>query len=128
MNVLIVPDKFKGTLTASEAARAIARGWRAARPGDSLELLPMSDGGGGFGLARALGWQFLDRAGDPIERWTDLVRLDRIRPPEQGITFHVPRITHLSRRSRTEADHASRFTFHELLVAADVQNHLLGPR
>jgi glycerate kinase len=49
MNVLVVPDKFKGTLTASQAAEAIARGWRSVRPGDQLELLPMSDGGDGFG-------------------------------------------------------------------------------
>ncbi len=28
LKLLIVPDKFKGTLTAREAANAIARGWR----------------------------------------------------------------------------------------------------
>jgi glycerate kinase len=47
--VLIIPDKFKGSLTAREAAEAIARGWRKARPLDQLTLLPMSDGGDGFG-------------------------------------------------------------------------------
>jgi len=56
-NILIAPDKFKGTLTAREAASAIADGWRRARPDDSLDLLPMSDGGDGFGelLGAALG-------------------------------------------------------------------------
>jgi len=49
LNVLIVPDKFKGTLTAQQAADAMAAGWRAERPLDHLELLPMSDGGDGFG-------------------------------------------------------------------------------
>ncbi len=49
LKVLIVPDKFKGTLTAHEAAAAMARGWRRGRPGDEAELLPMSDGGDGFG-------------------------------------------------------------------------------
>jgi len=49
LRVLIVPDKFKGTLTAEGAARAIARGWRQGRAADSLTLLPMSDGGEGFG-------------------------------------------------------------------------------
>jgi glycerate kinase len=49
LKVLIVPDKFKGTLRADEAAEAIAAGWRSARPEDVLELLPMSDGGDGFG-------------------------------------------------------------------------------
>jgi len=57
MRVLIAPDKFKGTLTATAAAEAIAGGWRAIRPADQLELLPMSDGGDGFGelLGRATG-------------------------------------------------------------------------
>ena len=55
--ILIVPDKFKGSLTALEAAGAIARGWAAACPGDSLVLMPMSDGGDGFGpvMAEAIG-------------------------------------------------------------------------
>ena len=47
--VLIAPDKFKGTLPARAAAEAIARGWASSRPRDRLELLPMSDGGDGFG-------------------------------------------------------------------------------
>ena len=199
LHVLIIPDKFKGTLTAAEAAEAIARGWRGERPGDSLDLLPMSDGGdgfgeltsallkariqyvktvdaahrpcvarwwweprrriaiiesaaviglamlppkrfhpfqldtlglgavvrtamrkgarhcligiggsatndGGFGLARALGWEFLDRSGESIEQWTGLSRLERIRAP---------------RRRRW---------FSSLVVATDVQNRLLGAR
>ncbi len=56
LHVLIVPDKFKGTLTAQAAADAIAAGWRKMRPADTLELLPMSDGGDGFGeiLSQAL--------------------------------------------------------------------------
>lgn len=54
MTVLIVPDKFKGTLSASRAAAAIARGWRKARPKDRLTLLPMSDGGDGFGEVMSL--------------------------------------------------------------------------
>lgn len=197
LNVLIIPDKFKGTLTAQEAADAIARGWRTARPGDHLESLPMSDGGdgfgeilssllharkqrirtvdaahrpcqarwwwesetrtaiiesakviglarlpagrfhpfeldtfglgivlraaarkgacrclvgiggsatndAGFGMARALGWGFLDRSGNAIDRWTGLHRLTQIVPPRKLIS--VP----------------------ELVVAVDVQNPLLG--
>src|SRR5688572_1245524 len=47
--VLIAPDKFKGTLTAAEAAEAIARGWRGARPEDRIETLAITDGGDGFG-------------------------------------------------------------------------------
>src|SRR5258706_8081248 len=200
LKVLIIPDKFKGTLTAFEAAKAIERGWRRARPGDFTELLPMSDGGdgfgdvlsrllgasaqrvstidaaqrpavaewwwephsrtaiiesalviglailpprkfhpftldttglavavlaaahkgarrcllgiggsatndGGFGLARALGWQFLDSTGRPIERWIELERLTSIKRPQK-----------------------SGWRKMEIRVAVDVQNRLLGPR
>ena len=48
MKVLIAPDKFAGTLSAPEAARAIAEGWSRVAPADELTLMPMSDGGPGF--------------------------------------------------------------------------------
>jgi glycerate 2-kinase len=197
VRVLVIPDKFKGTLPAWAAAEAIANGWHKGRPEDQVELLPLADGGdgfgevmgkllscrprrlrtvnaahrpcrakwwwhprsqtgllesagviglallppgrfhpfeldtlglgkallalrgvdscilgiggsatndGGFGLARALGWQFLDRNGQPILHWTGLRALQRLQPP--------PR----------------RKPFHQLLVAVDVQNPLLGVR
>lgn len=198
LRVLIIPDKFKGTLTAQAAAAAIAAGWRAARPDDTLECLPMSDGGdgfgeivsglidavpqtvdtvdaaarpcqadwwwqaerrlaviesanviglarlppgryhpfdldtrglgqvvqaaiaagakrcligiggsatndGGFGVAHALGWRFLDARGKAISRWIDLVGLAGLEPPDVGQP--PPDVT----------------------VAVDVQNPLLGP-
>jgi glycerate kinase len=55
--VLVVPDKFKGTLTAQGAAEAIVEGWHQVRPQDAVESLPMSDGGDGFGevLGQLLG-------------------------------------------------------------------------
>lgn len=196
-HVLVVPDKFKGTLTAHQAAQAIAQGWSSVHPGDRITCVPMSDGGdgfgsvlaanlqaearpshttdaagrprtatwwfspsrsiavvesaqviglallphrqfhpfnldtfglgtvlqdainsgtsecwvgiggsatndAGFGLARALGWRFLDSSSQPILRWTDLTRLTRVEPPSTPL----PR----------------RFT-----VAVDVDNPLLGP-
>ncbi|HPX36242.1 MAG TPA: glycerate kinase [Mycobacterium sp.] len=48
MRVLIAPDCFGDSLTAVEAARSIAAGWRAARPADVLVPAPQSDGGPGF--------------------------------------------------------------------------------
>ncbi|HET9420286.1 MAG TPA: glycerate kinase [Nocardioides sp.] len=48
MRVLVAPDKFAGTLTAVEAADAIAEGWRRRAPDDELDLAPMADGGPGF--------------------------------------------------------------------------------
>ena len=198
MKVLIIPDKFKGTLTALQAAAAVSAGWKQSRRSDQLEVLPMSDGGdgfgelmsqligavpqrvksvdashnrcealwwwhaktktavvesarviglaqlppgkyhpfeldteglgnllqsaaakgakrclsgiggsatndGGFGMARALGWQFFDTHDQKIERWTELHALAEIRPPEALQLFD------------------------ELIVAVDVQNPLLGP-
>ncbi|SDT87590.1 glycerate kinase [Verrucomicrobium sp. GAS474] len=54
---LLVPDKFKGTLTASAAARALALGLRRADPRARVAALPLSDGGEGFveTLCRARG-------------------------------------------------------------------------
>jgi len=195
--VLVVPDKFKGTLAAADVCAAIAKGWQARRPQDRLELLPMSDGGdgfgavvggllharvrsvrtldaahrsvtarwwwradtrlalleaarviglallppgtfhpfaldtfglgrvldaaaragaercvigvggsatndAGFGLARALGWQFHDRAGHELEQWWQLGRLQGVTPPRHPGTL-------------------------PLTVAVDVANPLLGP-
>lgn len=53
LKVLIIADKLKGTLTAPQAVEAIARGWRPVRPRDSVETIPMSDGGEGFGEVMA---------------------------------------------------------------------------
>ena len=54
MRVLIAPDDFTGTLSAAEAAEAIAAGWRWSAPDDALTLLPLSDGGPGFVRAIAV--------------------------------------------------------------------------
>lgn len=57
MRILVAPDKFRGTLTARQAAEAVASGWRRVRPDDDLELVPMADGGEGTmdALIEALG-------------------------------------------------------------------------
>jgi glycerate 2-kinase len=48
LRVLIAPDCYGDSLTAVQAAEAIADGWRQARPDDELTLAPQSDGGPGF--------------------------------------------------------------------------------
>src|SRR4051812_46587184 len=45
--VLVAPDKFKGSLTAVDAADAIATGLRQGRPGIEVVLAPIADGGDG---------------------------------------------------------------------------------
>lgn len=47
MRILIAPDKFKGTLTASRAAQALTRGARNVHPEASFILRPVADGGEG---------------------------------------------------------------------------------
>jgi glycerate kinase len=47
MRIVIAPDKFKGSLTATEAAHAMARGARSALPSVEIEVAPMADGGEG---------------------------------------------------------------------------------
>ena len=55
--VLVAPQEFKGSLTAIEAARAIALGVRDALPDAEVVEAPMSDGGPGLvdAMVAALG-------------------------------------------------------------------------
>ncbi|MCU1536084.1 MAG: hypothetical protein JWP82_435, partial [Humibacillus sp.] len=48
MHVVIAPDCYTGSLTAGQAADAIAEGWSRTAPGDVLSRVPLSDGGPGF--------------------------------------------------------------------------------
>lgn len=47
MRVLVAPDKFKGSLTAREAASAIAEGVRRVYPEAPVIEFPIADGGEG---------------------------------------------------------------------------------
>lgn len=71
MKVLVAPDSFGGTLSAVQAADAIARGWRRGAPDDHLVVRPLSDGGPGFVdvLASVLGGRrVLVAVPDPLGR------------------------------------------------------------
>ena len=48
MKILVAPDKFKGSLTAAQAAEALRVGWSRSRPEDIVRCVPLSDGGEGF--------------------------------------------------------------------------------
>lgn len=80
MRILVAPDKFRGTLSAAQAAAAIAVGWRRVRPGDELVELPLADGGEGTAdaLVDALGGErrrvrVAGPLGDPVEAGFGLV-------------------------------------------------------
>ena len=47
MNILICPDKFKGSLSAHEAAEALAKGILNKRKKSSIQCIPLADGGEG---------------------------------------------------------------------------------
>jgi hypothetical protein len=64
LRVLIIPDKFKGIGIGGSATND-----------------------GGFGVARALGWQFLDQSGQSIDHWTALNRLKQISAPQRRRWF-----------------------------------------
>ena len=57
-HILVAPDKFKGTLTAAQAAAHLAAGLERARPGLRVIRLPVADGGDGtVDAAVAAGYQ-----------------------------------------------------------------------
>jgi len=72
MRLLICPDKFAGTLSALDAAEAVAAGWRSVRPDDELVLRPLADGGPGFvavlAAAHPEGKRFPVATSDPLGR------------------------------------------------------------
>jgi glycerate kinase len=89
MRVLIAPDKFKGSLSAEEAAAAIAEGWRAGSPpGLDLEFCcqPVADGGEGTAkiICDALGGSWIscsvrDPLGRPVSAKYALVNQGSVR-------------------------------------------------
>lgn len=71
VRVLFAPDCFGGTLTATQAAEAMAAGWADGAPHDTAVLVPLSDGGPGFldVLAGALvGTSLALTVSDPLGR------------------------------------------------------------
>jgi glycerate 2-kinase len=71
VRILVSPDKFKGSLSAGEAAAAIVDGWRTVFPDAEFHVLPIADGGEGTAeivcAARAGKWVELT-VSDPLGR------------------------------------------------------------
>jgi glycerate 2-kinase len=73
IKVVVAPDKFKGSLSAPDAALAMARGVRAAAPSAAVDEVPMADGGEGTveALVAATGGSFREAVvsgplGEPV--------------------------------------------------------------
>lgn len=62
MKVVVCPDSFKGSLTAAEAAAALADGVRDSAPDAEIVSLPLSDGGEGLveAVAGVMGGKMMD--------------------------------------------------------------------
>src|ERR1700761_9678111 len=73
MLVLVAPDCYADSMSAVEAAAAIATGWTRSRPGDRFIVAPQSDGGPGFVevLASRLGESRRLRVSGPLNAPVD---------------------------------------------------------
>lgn len=97
--MVVAPDSFGGTLSATAAAEAIARGWRRAAPTDELRLVPVADGGTGFVdvLHTALDGQVREVTvtgpfGDPVSAgWLQVGHTAYIESAAACGLHHVPR-------------------------------------
>lgn len=117
MRVLVAPDKFAGTLSAVQAAEAIATGWSRHAPDDELDLAPMSDGGPGFVdvLHEALGGALLAHtvrgpSGEPVSATVLLVGETAYVESAQACGLHLTR--------GEGAESASTYGVGELVLAA----------
>lgn len=131
LRVLIAPDSFKGSLDPAAVARALAEGWRGARPTDEIRLIPLADGGEGTLeaiKASSTGWIELPaHARDPLGRPMQATFLRR---DNSGI-LELASASGLSRVARAERDAmaASTFGTGQVLAAAiglGVRDVLLG--
>ena len=111
MRVLIAPDSFKGSLAPTAVARALADGWRRARPTDDIQLIPLADGGEGtLEAIRAASTDWLElpvHARDPIGRPIEATFLRR---DDSGVV-ELASASGLSRLAADERDAMSASTF-----------------
>jgi glycerate 2-kinase len=86
LRVLVAPDCYGDSLTAVQAAAAIAAGWNRVRPGDTFTIAPQSDGGPGFVevLAGRLGERRRQQVSGPLD---DQVDADWVLDPESATAY-----------------------------------------
>lgn len=107
MIVLVAPDSFKGSLTSVAVARAIADGWRRARPKDTIRLAPLADGGEGTldAIEAAGGWtRRSTRVTDPIGRDIEGTWLERRGTDRNEAVVELATASGLSRLRSDERD------------------------
>lgn len=100
MRILVAPDKFKASLSASEAAEAIRNGLAEALPDASIRCVPLADGGEGTVqvFTDALGGSLIeanahDALGRPIRAiygWNDAQKLAVIEMSAASGLWRIP--------------------------------------
>ncbi len=119
MRVVFAPDKFAGTLTAPEAAAAMAAGWRSRSPGDETVEVPMSDGGPGFVdvLHAALGGDL--QAGTVADPYGTPTPVTMLRVGDTAYLESAQAVgLHLTEPHRRQPEQATSFGLGELLAEA----------
>jgi glycerate 2-kinase len=121
MRVLVAPNEFKGSLTASQAADAIARGVREVFPDAEIVEVPVADGGDGTVEALVTAHQGEYRSasvegplGDPVQARYGLIDGGRTAIVEMAAASGITLIP----RERRNPEKASTYGFGELLEAA----------
>lgn len=118
MRVVICPDKFKGRLTAAQAADAIERGMREVLHDAEFVALPMADGGEGTvdAFLRAGATRHVARVhgplGDPVD--AQFAMLEQTAILEMAAASGLELVPH----ERRDILHADTFGTGELLLAA----------
>lgn len=110
---LIAPDKFKGSLSAPQAAAAIAAGIQRVFPDAVLDLCPIADGGEGFmeAMAGALGGRWIGcPAVDALGRGIDSRYLLAETPEGPVAVIEMAETSGLWRLGRDERDPQSTST------------------
>lgn len=121
MKILIAPDKFKGALTAREAAQNIAKGLLDVMPDAEIEMVPMADGGEGTAEAvcDARGCSWVEcKVHDPLNRAID-ARYGWIEQEKLAI-MEMSEAAGMKRLSESERDpiHATTFGVGEMILDA----------
>jgi len=86
MQVLVAPDCYGDSMSAVEAAAAIATGWTRSRPADRFVVAPQSDGGPGFVevLAKRLGEKRRLQVSGPLD---DTVEAEWVFEPDSATAY-----------------------------------------